>query len=491
MGLEGYRAIVIGAGISGLAAAYMLARHNAEVFLLEKDGPPPEDPEEAFRHWTRPGATQIRHSHVFLGRLRVLLRDAYPELLSALLQAGMKEMRPLDRPPPALRGISPEPGDEDLVALAGRRVTFECVLRRCVAALPNVKLLSGIKVTGLLGTPTDPPHVTGVRFEGRAGEKRLRGHFVVDASGRHSAAPRWLAGLGCRPIPEKQEDSGIVYYTRFYRLRPGAGEPQPGKDPWVADWDWIKFAVFPAEDGTFSITLAIPRSEPRLKVLAKPQAFDAMIREIPGVSDWIDPCVAMPLENAPHGVEAMGGLINRRRRFVDAAGPIVLRLFVIGDAAYCTNPLYGRGCAQAFLHAHALVNILERTLGDWYAAALALDQFARENIEPFVRASVVADRDATRRALRHEPSRMIDKFQDKFFREGVAVAMRTDPVVFRAFLRMINMFETPEQAFLRPEVVARTLWVMAQGEAYRRRHGWRPPPEKSSVLDRLQASLGH
>ncbi|MCX8073815.1 MAG: FAD-dependent oxidoreductase [Candidatus Binatia bacterium] len=484
MFLSGYRVGVIGAGVAGLACAYMLAREGAEVVVFERDPPPPEDPELAFSSWKRLGASQVRHSHVFLGRLRVLLRDHYPELLQELLRAGFREMRPIDNPPPALRGrLEPEPGDDDLVALAGRRVTFEWVLRRVIGENPRVQIETDSKVLGLLAVPTVPPQVCGVLVDrGRSREAAIRFHFVVDASGRHSTIPRWLQKIGCRPVVEQQEESGIVYYTRFYRRRAGSEEPKPGQDPWVADWDWLKFALFPAEGGVFSITLAVPLVEPRLKILSRAAVFDRIVRAIPGLRDWVDPDVAEPYAAAPREVEAMGGLMNRRRRFVDADGLIVSRLFVIGDAAYCTNPLYGRGCAQAFLHAHLLLEALREAGGDPQVAATQLDELAQQQLSPFYRASVVADRDAVRRALGKPPVRFLDRVQEGFFRDGVAVAMRTDPVVYRAFLRMINMFETPEQAFLQPEVVARTLWVMSQGEAFRRRHGWRPPPARDRYL---------
>ncbi|GBD26480.1 Putative epoxidase LasC [bacterium HR30] len=492
MSLAGYRVAVVGAGIGGLASAYMLARHGAEVLVFERDPPPPDDVEAAFATWKRGGATQIRHSHVFLGRLRALLRDSYPEVLEALLLAGIKEMRPLDHPPPALRGrLVPEPGDEDLVALAGRRVTFEWVLRRLVEQHPRVEIYSGTTVTGLLGAPTSPPQVCGVWVTQPRGRKCLfRAHFVVDASGRHSVVSRWLASIGCNTLTESREDSGIAYYTRFYRVLPTGRAPDPGHDPWVGDWDWIKFAVFPAEDGVFSLTFAVPLAKKELKVLARAPAFDRMARAIPGLRDWVDPKVAEPLRTAPHPVEAMGGLLNRRRRLVRGREPIVLRLFCIGDAAYCTNPLYGRGCTQAFLHAHQLTQALLESRGDFRLAALLLDERARRDIEPFYRASILADRDAMRRAAGQAATGLSARMLETFFRDGVAVAMRTDPVVYRAFLRMINMFETPEEAFLRPEVVARTLWVMGRGERFRKEHGWSPPPPADLYLARLRAS-GH
>src|SRR5262245_37924035 len=62
------RIAVIGAGIAGLGATMALAREGREVILIERDAPPPAHVETAFETWDRKGATQLRHSHVFLGK---------------------------------------------------------------------------------------------------------------------------------------------------------------------------------------------------------------------------------------------------------------------------------------------------------------------------------------------------------------------------------------------------------------------------------------
>src|SRR3954463_3361271 len=84
--LDGKSAIVIGCGITGLATALVLSQKGLRVTLLERDAEPATDTaSEAFARWQRKGASQVRHSHVFLGRLRNLLRDRHPQLLAELL----------------------------------------------------------------------------------------------------------------------------------------------------------------------------------------------------------------------------------------------------------------------------------------------------------------------------------------------------------------------------------------------------------------------
>ena len=485
--LKHRHAVIIGGGITGLAAARVLSDRGARVTVLERDHEPEAvTPGDAFRTWKRSGAPQVRHSHAFLGLLRSLLRDKYPDILDALRAAGAAELDMLERPPLTLPPLETEPGDEDLVALGCRRTTFEWVLRRNVLARPGVALLPGAQVRGLLATAAKPPVVTGVCY-GDGNE--IAADLVVDASGRHSKAPAWLAAIGAEAPREKLEPSGIVYFTRFYRFREGAGPPPPTTHPTAADYNWIKYAIFPADDRTFSITFAIALAFPRLKVLARPAAFDEMARALPALAPWVDPAVAEPIGDPEHPVQAMGGLINRVRRFTVDGRPVALGFFALGDAVYCTNPLYGRGCAQAFLHADLLGQALDAHPDDLTAAALALARRSREAIEPFYRASVVADRDAVRKAEGRRPRRLGDRLRQRFFEDGVVVATRCDPVVFRAFLRMFNMLESPERAFGSPQVLWRSLRVLMRGKRRNLRYAIPGPPDRETTIARCESAV--
>lgn len=482
-------AIVIGGGITGLAAARVFSDRGARVTVLERDAEPETaTPGEAFTSWKRKGAPQVRHSHAFLGRLRSLLRDRYPDLLEALRAAGAAELDMLERPPLTLPRLRPEPGDADLVALGCRRTTFEWVVRRNVLARPGVVLVAGAQVSALLADPTERPTVTGVRYTAGGEEHTLAADLVVDASGRHSKALDWLAAIGAPSPAEKTESSGVVYYTRFYRLRDGAEPPPPSRYPAAADYNWIKYAIFPADDRTFSITFAVPLAFPRLKVLARVEAFEEMSRALPALVPWIDPARAEPIGDPEHPVQAMGGLINRLRRFTANGQPVAIGFFALGDAAYCTNPLYGRGCAQAFLHADLLGQALDEHPADLAAAAMALDRRARAEIEPFYRASVLADREAVRKAEGRQPRRLADRWRHRYIEHGLIVATRCDPVVFRAFLRMFNMLETPEAAFGSPSVLLRSLRVWLRGTRRNRRYAIPDPPEQEATIARCEAA---
>ncbi len=213
--------LVVGAGVAGLGAALALSRAGQRVTLVERDATPlPADAEAAFA-WDRRGAPQVRHSHALLARLRNLLRDRYPDVLEALLEAGASEMRFTDSLPDEIADRDPRPGDEDLVALACRRTTFEWVLRRCVLATDGVELRDGTIVEGLVAAPADrqdrsgPPLVVGARLRSVGADpdaeaEVVQAPLVVAALGRRSAVPRWLAEIGVE-VAAHEEDTGLIY----------------------------------------------------------------------------------------------------------------------------------------------------------------------------------------------------------------------------------------------------------------------------------------
>ena len=125
-------AVVLGGGIAGLATARLLVRHFPRVLVLERDVRDDVDaPEEAFRSWRRGGVPQLRHSHAFLARLRLVLLAHLPDVLERVRAGGAREIALADMAPPGM-GFRSEPADEDVVLLACRRTTFEWALRESV-----------------------------------------------------------------------------------------------------------------------------------------------------------------------------------------------------------------------------------------------------------------------------------------------------------------------------------------------------------------------
>jgi 2-polyprenyl-6-methoxyphenol hydroxylase-like FAD-dependent oxidoreductase len=471
------RVIVVGGGIAGFGTALACARDGHEVVVFERDDTPmPPDADAAFE-WRRKGAPQVRHSHAFLARLRNLLRDRAPDVLDALIAAGAAEIRFTENLPETLTDRSPRPGDEELVALACRRTTFEWVLRRLVLAEPRVEIRHGVAAEHLDARSGPVPRVTGV--------DGVTADLVVDARGPRSSSDEWLAAVGAAPVREQLHESGIVYFSRFYRVRDGFAEPDY-VGPTAADLGYLKFAIFLGDNRTFSITYAVESHDDELRqALADANAFEAVARSIVATAPWRVDGASDPITD----VHVMAGLRNRYRPLVDADGnPIVHGFVAAGDAAVCTNPLYGRGCSLALVHAFGLADALREHGDDLDAFARSFAQFTERELVPWYQSAVFQDAQA--RAMHEEvPAEDPRAFMQAVFREGLLPALRTSPVVFRAFLRWFNLLAMPDALMADPEIVAE---VLAAYEDRANRPG--PPilgPERAELVAGLaSAELG-
>jgi 2-polyprenyl-6-methoxyphenol hydroxylase-like FAD-dependent oxidoreductase len=464
------RIVVVGAGIGGLGVALCAGRLGHEVVLVERDETPlPADARAAFG-WDRRGAPQVRHSHAFLARLRNLLRDRHPDVLDALHGAGATSLDFISMLPEGM-DRTPLPGDDDLVAIACRRTTFEWVLRRLVLADGVASLLHGRRVDALSTSGEGPiPRVTGVRLDDGSS---LEADLVVMAGGRRADVPALLESHGVT-IPEEVEDTGIVYYSRFFTLRDGADHP-PHLGPIGGDLDHLKYGVFPGDNRTFSVTLATYSADDQLRRrLLDPDAFLRIAAAIPATAAHVEPERSEP----DTGVHVMAGLVNRRRWFSqDDGAPRVLGLHAVGDAHTCTNPLYGRGCSLAMVQAQLLADALEAHGTDHEARARAYETDSDGEVTPWYRAAVAQDR-LNRRTERRsgdegdpapgsatsgDATAAVDPgdFARELLRDGLFPALRIDPVVLRAFLRMMNLLSPPDTLMADPDLIGRVMQVYA------------------------------
>src|SRR3989442_12876819 len=388
-------AVVLGGGLAGLAAARLLRRHFPRVVVLERDRrPETASPEDAFAAWERRGVPQFRHSHAFLARLRVVLLAHLPDVLDRLRAVGVRELGIEEVTPPGVT-LAPRADDEDVVLLACRRSTFEWALRASVTGRPGIELSEGVVVTGLVGEARDGgrPAVIGVRL---ADGSTMPAAIAVDATGRRSRAPEWVAALGTPAPYERSADTGIFYYTRFYRLRRGRG-PRGTTGLVAGDLGWGKLAIFPGDNRTFSITAGAPVDDAELRGLAEPARFERFVHAFPAVAPSRTRGTSVPIAGEAKPVLGMGRLRNRLRRFVDRSGlPLATGFFAIGDAAYHSNPIYGRGAPSGLVQAALLDEALERHPRDLAAAARHLDRRSQAELRPFWEAAVARDRRAPR-----------------------------------------------------------------------------------------------
>jgi 2-polyprenyl-6-methoxyphenol hydroxylase-like FAD-dependent oxidoreductase len=488
--IAGETVLVAGAGIAGLGAALALSDGTRRVTILDRDPPPPDaSPEEAFRTWERRGATQLRHSHAFLGRLTTLIRKRYPQLMEELVAAGARLFTYEDGLPPALREhYVQEPGDTDMAFLFSRRTTLELIMRRYASRLPGAMFVTDAGVRGLISRRDgDVLRVEGLQVEQAGSVTDMRADIVVDASGRNTLFPDWLRAGGVT-IAEEESPAGILYFTRHYRLKDGVEEPSRDGPPGAGDLGYIKYGVFVADNRHFSVTLALPEIETELRMaVMKPEVFDAICAAIPGCGRWTETSVAEPASP----VYAMGNLVSTWRTTVKDGKPQVLNFFAIGDAAVRTNPLYGRGCSAGVVHAHILKDALDATR-DPVARALLVETNTRNALRSYYDTMVKQDQQSIRRARNErDPSykpKLRARIVKSFVEDAVTPAARGDIAVSRASSRAFHMIDDPVAWLKNPVILARILRMWTMPAAQKRIRGLYPPvlgPKRPEMLSRL------
>lgn len=489
--------VVIGGSVAGLGVSLALSNRGHRVTVLESDATPlPPDHTEAFEKWKRKGSPQTRHSHALLARLRNLIRDNAPDLLETLKACGAEELRFTERVKELFDEPTYEEGDDDIISLACRRITFEWVLRRHVIDSGLVDFRDGVEVTRLEAEPPNgaPPRVTGVWLkEGRDGiERLLEADLVVDASGRTTKLGTWLPAIGTAPVREASSDCGIYYTSRFYQLRPGVDHPALDGGIVGVDLGYLKLGVFAGDSRVFSITLAAsPADDPMRRILRQP-GFDAAVAAVPVTAEWTAPGLCDPVT----GVHGMSGLSNVRRWLVEEDRPLALGFVAVGDSLIHTNPIVGRGCSLSWVSAFDLAECVDLH-DDPLDLALAYDACVEKNIVPWYDLQVTQDADAIDiseaqlrgedpyRELNDDGSNNPKGFIRALIREGLIPMLEEDQVVLRKFLRTMNLLDPPGDLMQDPVVMQRVIASYGRRAERPKKH---LGPSRNEMLEHLDAA---
>ncbi len=451
----------------------LLAGDGHQVVVLERDpSRPPDDPADVWEHWQRPGVNQFRLPHAFLAGFRSVLDAELPRAAKALEAAGAMRLNLIRDVVPAAMTGGWRDGDERYEWLTGRRPVVEAVLAAQAESTPGVEVRRGTAVAGLVsGAMAVPgvPHVTGVRT--KAGES-IQADLVVDMTGRRSALPDWLQGLGARRPVEELENSGFVYYGRHFRSADGSVPAMIG--PPYIDWGTITSLTLPADNGTWAIVLTTGSTDTALRPLREVGRWEAVVRSLPLVAHWLD---GTPIED---GVHAMARLEDRYRGFVADGMPVATGVVAVADSWACSNPTHGRGASIGMLHALTLRDQLRAVgLDNPAAFAEAFHTATAETVEPFYRATLAADR---HRLGEIEAGIRGDAYdsQDPQYQleKALSAAIARDPDCLRAYLDIRTVLRTPEQAVARPGLREATLRLGS---------GWREQPPLGPDREQLLA----
>jgi 2-polyprenyl-6-methoxyphenol hydroxylase-like FAD-dependent oxidoreductase len=450
----------------------MLARDGHEVTVLERDAAPvPESVDEAWDGWSRGGVSQFRMAHFLQPAGRAVLEQELPDVFDALVSAGAMRMDLLGLMPPTVADREPRAGDERFVTYTARRPVFEQVLGKAAEDEPSLLVRRGVTVKEpIMQVGDGMPHMTGIRLT--SGET-LQADLVVDATGRGSQLPRWCEDANIGPLHEESEDSGFIYYGRYFRSADGR-TPQPF-GPLLAPIGSFSILTLPSDNGTWSVTVYVSSGDQPLKRLRDPDAWSAVVRACPAHAHWLE---GEPISE----MMAMGGVLDRYRRPLRDGQPLLTGIALLGDACACTNPSLGRGMSLGLVHARCLREVVGSHLEDPSEFAQAWDAATEERLTPWYRETVAEDRarlneiEALREGL--EPPPPNDPSQ--VLRGALLTAMLHDPNLFRGFLESRCCLTPLGETFAQDGVPERILELAGQHERLQM-----PGPGREDLLQLL------
>jgi 2-polyprenyl-6-methoxyphenol hydroxylase-like FAD-dependent oxidoreductase len=432
--------------MGGLSAAAVLAAHYETVIVLERD-PLPETPAH------RRGVPQSKHAHGLQPGGARALDELLPGLLEELAVAGVPIGDVSQDCSWTVGGSTFARSDLGLPGVGVTRPFLEHAVRSRVRALPNVEFRDHVEVQRLLAD--DPARVTGVEVTGAAGgAESLSADLVVDATGKVSKLPVWLADLGYEAPAEEAVHCKMAYLSRRWRL---------------ADPDAV----------TELVTVVTPAEQPHFGVMIRQEdgthivTLGGLLDSAPARNDaeYLDFAAALPDQRIAAALAGATPLTelqpshfpaSRRRRY-DKLAAFPSGLLAIGDAIACFNPMYGQGMTVAALEAVALRDALARGPLD-----------ARKFLAAAHRIEDVAWKISTGGDMRFddvEGKRTPDMKLMNRYLDRLARAARSEPALAGQFLRVAGFIDPPE-TFFRPSIVWRVL-----------RHGARhaTAPQSSSV----------
>ncbi|MEU9109464.1 FAD-dependent monooxygenase [Streptomyces xanthophaeus] len=332
-------AVVIGSSFAGLTAARALAHFMDRVTVVERDWVP-RGPGR------RRGVPQARHTHTLMAAALKGLEELFPRIGRDLVDAGAVRVRmPEDMLLLGPGGWLPRSGPSDLSMLSASRDLIDSVLRDRLRADPKVSFLQEHEAVAL--EPGRNDTVTGVWVRGRdrkapdgwSGRRLVAAEFVVDAGGRGSRAPEWLAELGYEPPQETVAGARTSYATALFA--PPVGH--------VADWKSLLLMgspghpfqgrLNPIEGGRWSVSVSTqdgerPPTDHEGLLRAAGALRHPLLREVIEVATPLGPVYGST------GTENRWRHYEKLRRWPD-------QFLVVGDALAALDPAHGQGLTLA------------------------------------------------------------------------------------------------------------------------------------------------
>jgi 2-polyprenyl-6-methoxyphenol hydroxylase-like FAD-dependent oxidoreductase len=335
----GKQAVVVGAGMGGLAAAAALSKAFGGVLVLDKDTLPDAAA-------VRMGVGQGAHLHQLLKAGEESLERLLPGVTAAFYRAGAKELR-VGRDVKVFDfGGWMDECDGGFSTTSMSRPAYEQIVRDRVAALPNVTLKGETPVKRLI---VEGGVCTGLELEDGA---RISADLVVDASGMTAPLMKQLAEEGHAEFETEDVKINVAYTTGRFRIP----EKYRGENAgffMLAGPPSTSFGfISPIEDNMWIASLgkrgggAPPRTVEGFREYAKSMDTPVVYERIKDA----EPVGELRTFAKPFA--------SRRKLWEAKKWPE--RLIPLGDTMSSVNPTYGQGMTVAACEADALAGMLAR-----------------------------------------------------------------------------------------------------------------------------------
>jgi 2-polyprenyl-6-methoxyphenol hydroxylase-like FAD-dependent oxidoreductase len=432
----GQHAVVIGASMGGLLTARALADYYEQVTILERDVLPSTAE-------NRKGVPQGKHTHILLARGQEIMESFFPGLTQDLVAHGAiyEDLREKSRWYQA--GGYYCQFRSGLKGLGVSRPLLEGYVRARLMALPNLRLMDGCDVLGLV-TTSDRTRVTGVRLIPRrmgSAEEILEAELVVDASGRGSRARVWLQTLGYTPPEERMVRVNAGYASRVYRRAPEHLAEQLGALIAATPQNPRGGVLLAQENDRWIVTLFGYFEH---KPPTDEQGFIEFARSLEA------PDIYHVIKDAePLGEIIPATMPGSQRHFYEALSDFPEGFLVTADAICSFNPIYGQGMSVSALEALALHECLAAG-----TANLAQRFFRQAGKVVDIPWQVAVGNDL--RIPQVEGKRTPRTKFIHWYINKLHIAARRDPAVALAFYKVTNLL-LPPASLLRPQIALRVL----------------------------------
>ncbi|BDA41321.1 Putative epoxidase LasC [Coccomyxa sp. Obi] len=354
-----------------------------------------------------------------------------------------------------------------LNTLAGSRALLEESIRAHLLALrPNVRICCGCRAAAPIWSADGSCMEGVVTKDGQ----EFRAELVIDAAGRRSPVPGWLAAGGYQPPKEVEVDPHVTYVSRLYKQTPQVAQ----------DESWDAIYIRPHAPNTRGGL--VQKIENGLLVMycmtylvtndwccIWGYSGDHPPHDEQGFQDFVASLEKPDVHQVVRDAEpvtspvAYAGMTNLRRLYEDIAMPAGLA--VIGDSLAGFNPVYGQGITVAAMEAEALHKLLQERAELAGSGRISAEQLA--SLAPTYQAmakdivdfpfSVSTGEDFNFEGTTGERPKKgpIQQLMASYM-EALLDLAAVDMAVYKPLQQVMNLMDTPD-SLLRPGLIAKVL----------------------------------